>query len=359
MLFGRSAELEALDEAIARARDGSGGAVVLRGEPGAGKTALLDAAAARAGGMRVLRTTGAESERDLAFAALHQLLRPAAAALDALPAPQRAAVGAALGLAAAGDEDRFLLGAGVLSLLVEAAAPDGLVCVVDDFQWMDRASADALLFAARRLATERIAMLLAVRGDAPVAGVPRTIAVRGLPDDAAAELLRAGHAEVTDPVVRDLVALTGANPLALAEIADRLTPAQLAGRAPLPDPLPGGARLFGDRVTALSAAARTAALIAGLESDLAVTLRAADHLCAPRAVAGRAALAELEEAGLVVVSGPSVRFRHPLVRSAVHEQAAPADVRRVREVLAGIPGGDRRAWHLAGAALGPDELVAA
>lgn len=362
MLYGRSAEISVLDEVIARARDGAGGAVVLRGEAGAGKTALLDAAAARGGAMRVLRLTGVESESDLAFAALHQLLWPVAGspgALDALPEPQRLAVRAALGLAAGGAGDRFLLAAGVLSLLVEAAAPDGLVCVVDDFQWVDRASADALLFAARRLATERVAMLLAVRGDAVVKGVPLTVEVRGLAETAADELLAARHGALPVQVRRELVTLTGANPLALREIAARLTPAQLAGREPLPDPLPGGARLFGDRVAALSAAARLAALVAAVEGDLDVVLRATGRLLAERAEAGRAALAELEEGGLAEVSGAGVRFRHPLIRSAVHEAAAPAEVRRVHAVLAELTADDRRAWHLAGAALGQDEQVAA
>ncbi|WP_344952954.1 helix-turn-helix transcriptional regulator [Actinomadura miaoliensis] len=368
MLYGRSAEISALDEVIVRAREGSGGAVVLRGEAGAGKTALLDAAAARGGAMRVLRTTGVESESDLAFAALHQVLWPVTGSLDALPEPQRDAVSTALGLAAGSAGDRFLLGAGVLSLLAEAAAPDGLICVVDDFQWVDRASADALLFAARRLGTERIAMLFAVRGDVPVKGVPLTVDVRGLPESAAAELLESRCGGLPAHVTRDLVTLTRANPLALGEIAARLTPAQLAGREPLPEPLPGGARLFGDRVAALSASARLVALVAAVEADLDQVLRAADRLFAEQPVrpgentgagAGRVALAELEGAGLAEVSGMSVRFRHPLIRSAVHEAAAPAEVRRVHAVLAELTTDDRRAWHLAGAALGQDEQVAA
>ncbi|GAA2451255.1 LuxR family transcriptional regulator [Actinomadura vinacea] len=356
VLYGRAAEISALDEVIARARDGSGGAVVLRGEAGAGKTALLDAAAARGGAMRVLRTTGIEPESDLAFAALHQVLWPVTGSLVALPEPQRDAVSAALGLAASSAGDRFLLGAGVLSLLAEAAAPDGLICVVDDFQWVDRASADALLFAARRLKTVRIAMLFAVRGDVPVKGVPLTVDVRGLPESAAAELLESRHGVLPAHVARELVTLTRANPLALGEIAARLTPAQLAGREPLPDPLPGGARLFGDRVAALSDPARLVALVAAVEADLDQLLRASDRLSAEQA---RVALAELEETGLAEVSGTSVRFRHPLIRSAVHEAAAPADVRRVHAVLAELTEGDRRAWHLAGAVLGQDERVAA
>ncbi|TDE47518.1 LuxR family transcriptional regulator [Nonomuraea mesophila] len=373
MLYGRSAEVSALDEVIARARDGFGNAVVLRGKAGAGKTALLDAAAARGGAMRVLRTTGVESESDLAFAALHQALWPVTGSLDALPEPQRVAVGAALGLTAGGAVgDRFLVGAGVLSLLAEAAAPDGLICVVDDFQWVDRASADALLFAARRLATERIAMLIAVRGDAMVKGVPRTIDVEGLPESAAAELLESRCGTAAAQVVRELVTSTRANPLALSEVAARLTPAQLAGREPLPDPLPGGARLFGDQVAALSVPARLLALASAVEADLALALRATDRLLAEQAVrpagnteagpqteAGRVALAELEEYGLAGVSGTSVRFRHPLIRSAVHEAATPATVRRVHAVLAELATDDRRAWHLAEATLGQDEQVAA
>ncbi|WP_433444295.1 AAA family ATPase [Nonomuraea sp. CA-141351] len=385
MLYGRSAEIGALDEVIARARNGSGGAVVLRGEAGVGKTALLEAAAGRGGGMRVLRTIGVESESDLAFAALHQALWPVIRSLDALPEPQRDAVRAALGLAAGSVGDRFLLGAGVLSLLAEAATPDGLICVVDDFQWVDRASADALLFAARRLATERIAMVFAVRGEAPVKGIPLTVDVHGLPESAAAELLKSRHGVLPTSVARELVTLTRANPLALGEIAVRLTPAQLAGREPLPEPLPGGARLFGDRVAALSGPARLVALIAAVEADLDLVLRAADRLSALPAAGGdentagtvagvvttargttapsesrtAAALAELEAAGLAGVAGTSVRFRHPLIRSAVHETAAPADVRRVHAVLAKLTEGDRRARHLAGAALGQDERVAA
>ncbi|MEV4106087.1 AAA family ATPase [Nonomuraea sp. NPDC049695] len=379
MLYGRAVEIAALDDVIARALGGSGSALVLRGEAGVGKTALLDLAASRGGAMRVLRTTGVEPESDLAFAALHQLLRPVMGLLDTLPEPQRDAVRGALGLAASGD--RFLLAAGVLSLLAEAAVPDGLICVVDDFQWVDRASADALLFAARRLGTERVAMLLAVRGDAPVKGLP-SVTVGGLDDAAAAELLSArtttdgdarrekdGDARrekdggfgreqdggaVSERVRRDLVVLTGGNPLALRETVGRLTPGQLAGREPLPDPLPGGRQLFGEQVAALSAPARLLALVAAVEGDLDLVLRAADRLGA-----SRAALDELEAAGLATASGGHVRFRHPLVRSAVYESAAPAARREAHAALAELTDGDRRARHLAEAALGPDEAVAA
>lgn len=358
VLYGRSAETAAIDDLIARAGKGQGGALVLRGEAGAGKTALLDLAASHGGPMRVLRTTGVEAEADLAFAALHQLLLPVTGLLDALPEPQAEAVRGALGLAPAGSGDRFLLAAGVLSLLAEAAAPDGLICVVDDFQWVDRPSADALLFAARRLRTEPIAMPLAVRGDTPVPGLP-SLEIAGLAEPAAAELLDAGFT-LAPPVRRELVALTGGNPLALRETARLLTDAQRAGREPLPDPLPGGSRLFGDRVAALSAGARLTALLAAVESDLGLVLRAAERLGADEA-----ALPELESAGLAGVSGTRVRFRHPLIRSAVYEAASPAARREAHAALAEVSDaseiseGDRRAWHLAGAALGQDESVAA
>ncbi|MEV0158854.1 helix-turn-helix transcriptional regulator [Nonomuraea fuscirosea] len=413
MLFGRSAEIAAIDDLLGRARGGAGGALVLRGDAGVGKTALLDLAATRAGSMRVLRATGAEPESDLAFATLHQLLRPvtipAGGLLDALPEPQREAVRGALGLAGAASGDRFLLAAGVLSLLAEASVPDGLVCVVDDFQWVDRASADALLFAARRLSTERIAMLLSVRGTLPVKGLP-SLTLGGLPPDAATALLNADITSATTRsgasasagvgveagVVRELAALTGGNPLALREIVRLLSPAQLAGREPLPDPLPGGAQLFGEQVAALSPQARQVALLAAVEGDLDLVLRAAARMglstdsgrVEPRDAAhapggssadagraesrdrapvltgsstdaGRAALHELEAAGLVLVPGAGVRFRHPLIRSAVHEAAAPADRRAAHAVLGGLCEGDRRAWHLAAAALGQDEEVAA
>ncbi|MCF6474418.1 ATP-binding protein, partial [Nonomuraea sp. MG754425] len=439
MLYGRTAELAAIDEVISRARAGAGAALVLRGEAGVGKTALLEAAGARGDGMPVLRATGVEPESDLAFATLHRLLRPVTGLLDTLPGPQRAAVGGALGLTGAASGDRFLLGAGVLSLLAEAAAPDGLVCVVDDLPWVDRASADALLFAARRLGTERVAMLFGVRGDMPVKGVP-SVTVDGLSEPAAAELLdadvatpaRPGRDGIGPAVRRELVALTAGNPLALRETVRRLTPGQLAGREPLPDPLPGGTRLFGEQVAALTPTTRTVALLAALESDLDLVLRAAaslpplhdtnltsehltgedftsasltsedftgEHLTgaslqgvglqgmglhgtdpqdtAPQdagpqdaglrsvglhgvgaAEAGRVAVDELEAAGLASVTGSSVRFRHPLVRSAVYEAATPAARRRAHAVLAGPADGDRRAWHLAAATLGQDEAAA-
>ncbi|MEV0145385.1 MULTISPECIES: LuxR C-terminal-related transcriptional regulator [unclassified Nonomuraea] len=371
MLYGRASETTAITGLLTSAAAGEGGALVLRGEAGVGKSALLSLAASLAASpgpgdgqaMRVLRAGGVEPEADLAFAALHQLLRPLTGLLDALPAPQRDAVAGALGLAAP-SSDRFLVSAGVLSLLAEAAVPDGLLCLVDDVQWLDRASADALLFAARRLRTEGVAMLLAVRGDMPVKGVPE-LRVGGLDAASAGDLLGSrvtvtlGSDAGVAPAVRDrLVALSGGNPLVLRETAARLTAGQLAGSAPLPDPLPGGEQLFGDQVAGLGEPARLVLLAASLESDLDVVLRAASRLTGELPDPGNG-LAEAEAAGLMTVEGTRVRFRHPLVRSAVHAWAGSARLRQAHAVLAALVEGDRRAWHLAAAALAPDEEVAA
>ncbi|MFC6679238.1 AAA family ATPase [Nonomuraea ferruginea] len=442
MLYGRATEIAAIQGVIDAAPAGAGEALLLRGEAGIGKSALLDLAATLAGPrLTVLRAWGVEAEADLAFAALHQLLRPVTGLLDALPAPQRQAVAGALGLAAPA-EDRFLVAAGVLSLLAEAAEDGGVLCLVDDLQWLDRASADALLFAARRVRTERVGMLLAVRGDGVHKGVPE-LRLRGLDDESAATLVDS-LAPAAPPVRARLVSLTGGNPLVLGETLASLSPDQLAGRLPLPDPLPGGAQLFGDQVTRLSAPARRVLLAASLEPDLTLTLRTASLLDSPvrtqheqpptetetpadaparattppemetaararpnettpsvaetdvrawpngdgpsreapararvteasvraparelpaavslREEVALAGLYEAEKAGLVVVDGAAVRFRHPLVRSAVHGAAGPVEVRRAHAVLAELVEGDRRAWHLAAAAMGRDEPVAA
>ncbi|MFI6705880.1 AAA family ATPase [Nonomuraea sp. NPDC050478] len=442
MLYGRATEIAAIQGVIDAAPAGAGEALLLRGEAGIGKSALLDLAATLAGPrLTVLRAWGVEAEADLAFAALHQLLRPVTGLLDALPAPQRQAVAGALGLAAPA-EDRFLVAAGVLSLLAEAAEDGGVLCLVDDLQWLDRASADALLFAARRVRTERVGMLLAVRGDGVHKGVPE-LRLRGLDDESAATLVDS-LAPSAPPVRARLVSLTGGNPLVLGETLASLSPDQLAGRLPLPDPLPGGAQLFGDQVTRLSAPARRVLLAASLEPDLTLTLRTASLLDSPvrtqheqpptetetpadaparattppemetaararpnettpsvaetdvrawpngdgpsreapararvteasvraparelpaavslREEVALAGLYEAEKAGLVVVDGAAVRFRHPLVRSAVHGAAGPVEVRRAHAVLAELVEGDRRAWHLAAAAMGRDEPVAA
>ncbi|GGP02855.1 LuxR C-terminal-related transcriptional regulator [Nonomuraea glycinis] len=380
MLYGRTAETAAIDDLIGAAAAGAGRALVLRGEAGVGKSSLLDLAASRATAMAapvvVLRAQGVEGEADLAFAALHQLLRPVTGLLGTLPGPQRDAVSGALGLAAP-SADRFLVSAGVLSLLAEAAAGGGLLCLADDFQWFDRASADAVLFAARRLRTEKVSMLLAVRGDGQCKGVPE-LPVGGLDPESAVRLLDS-KAVVAPGVRAQLVSLTGGNPLVLGETVALLSADRLAGRVPLPDPLPGGEQLFGEQVARLSGDARRVLLVASLESDLSLVLYAAAHLSAgdpspgpeetsgnPRSDYGNplegramAGLHEAESVGLVTVSGEKVRFRHPLVRSAVHASASSVELRRAHAALAGLVEGDRRAWHLAAATVGQDEAVAA
>ncbi|MBO2453000.1 AAA family ATPase [Actinomadura barringtoniae] len=355
MLYGRQAERAAVDEVIASARSGAGGALVLRGEAGIGKSALLDHAEADFDPARVLRATGAEPEAGLAFAALHQLLWPIIDRLDGLPEPQRDALQGALGLAAAQPGDaRFLVAAGVVSLLSEAAADGGLLCLIDDFQWFDRASADAVLFAARRLRGEGVAMLIAMRDDA---GTP----VRDLPDLRLGGLDRESAAELIErPVSERLIELTGGNPLALRELASILSADQLAGRAPLPDPLPVGAgigALFGERVAGLPEPTRRVLLVAAAEGlvDLDLVLRASSG--------SEADLAPAESAGLISLAEHSIGFRHPLMRSAVHAAATSAERRAAHAALADALDAagdlDRRAWHRAAASAGRDEAVAA
>lgn len=341
-MYGRAHETAAIDDLIASMQAGEGKALVLRGEAGVGKSALLDQTATKT---PTLRASGVEAETGLAYAALHELLHPVTDLLDALPDPQRDALRGALGLAKPSG-DRFLVSAAVLSLLSEA----GRLVLVDDFQWIDQASADALLFAARRLRNDGVGMLLAVRGDMDVRGLPE-LTVSGL-DRASAESLIPDAA----PQVRAvLVEQTRGNPLALREIARRLTEDQREGRAPLPDPLPGGALLFGEEVAALSDNARLAGLVAAVEGsgNLAVIMRAARILDVDPA-----SLVEVEEAGLVSGEGSAIRFKHPLVRSAFHDNASSVRLRGVHAALAEVLEGDRRAWHLAAATVGTDERVA-
>ncbi|WP_067486415.1 LuxR C-terminal-related transcriptional regulator [Actinomadura hibisca] len=348
MLVGRGTEQAAIDQVIAGARAGSGHALVLRGAAGIGKSALLEYAAGAASGLRVLRAAGSEAEQGLAFAVLHQLLNPVVDLVDALPGPQRDAVRGALGLAAPPADARFLVAAGVVSLLAEAAGDGGLLCLVDDFQWADRASADALAFAARRVRDDGIALLIAVRGGGAVGGVP-DLRIGGLDLESAGRLLEGA----APSVVERLVALTDGNALALREARERLSAAQLAGREALPDPLPVGADLFGDQIAGLEADARWLLLVAAAEGrgDLDAVLDASGTAEALEAV---------ESAGLVRIDGAELRFRHPLIRSAAYTAAEPAERRRAHAALAAVlDDPDRRAWHRAEAALGRDEAVAA
>ncbi|GGQ90528.1 ATP-binding protein [Streptomyces aurantiogriseus] len=367
-LAGRAAERAELTDLLDGIRSGAGRVLALRGEPGVGKSALLRHAAQHAAPAKVLRATGAEPETNLAFAALHQLLRPVAGLTDALPGPQRDAVRGALGLAAPpAVQDRFLVAAGVLSLLAEAGRPHGLLCVIDDFHWVDRASADALLFAARRLDTDGVGLLIATRDTPDTRYALRDLPERrltGLDVADAAGALAAWAAVEPSPRVAALIAeATGGNPLALREIAELLTAGQLTGHEPLPDPLPlgeGVTAVYGGRLAALPTGTRRVLLAAALDGrgDPRVVLAAAARLGAPEH-----ALEPAEAAGLVAAGPAAITFRHPLIRSAVHAAASPADRRAAHEALAAVLGAagdaDRRAGHLAAAAIGPDEEIAA
>ncbi|WP_455409917.1 helix-turn-helix transcriptional regulator [Streptomyces hiroshimensis] len=367
-ITGREGELEAIDKLLTDIRACSGRALVLRGEPGAGKSTLLQYAARHAAPARVLSATGAEPESGMAFAALHQLLRPVVHLADALPGAQRDAVRAALGLAEpAAAQDRFLVAAGVLSLLAEAAVPGGLVCVVDDFQWVDQASADALLFAARRFGSEGAGLLIGTRDAAGARQALRTVPamdLAGLDATGAREVLAACAATEPAPAVVDLLtAATGGNPLALRETAGLLSAEQLTGRAPLPDPLPlgeGMAGVYGEQIARLPEHTRLILLAAALEG------RGNSHLiraAGERLGVSSDALYAAEAAGVVDIRLAEVRFRHPLIRAAVHAGASPATRRTVHGHLAALLSEagdhDRAARHRAEAATGPDEEIAA
>ncbi len=364
-LRGRNRECEALDGLLADLRAGQSQVLVLRGEAGVGKTALLDYVQERASGCRVERAAGVESEMELAFAGLHQLCAPVLGSLTQLPEPQRAAIGTAFGLDVGAAPDRFLVGLALLGLLSEVARERPLVCLVDDAQWLDRASAQALAFAARRLLAESVALVFVVRepsDEREMVGLPEMV-VRGLGSDDARALLDAMIPGRLDERVRDrIVAETRGNPLALLELPRGLTAAELAGGFGRPDAQPLASRIelsFMRRLESLPAATRTLLLTAASEpvGDVTLLWRAAGELGI-----GRDAAAPAEAAGLVEL-GARVRFRHPLVRAAVYRAATVPDRREAHRALAEVTDPevdpDRRAWHRAHAAAGPDEEVAA
>jgi DNA-binding CsgD family transcriptional regulator/tetratricopeptide (TPR) repeat protein len=364
-LRGRRGECAALDRLVADARAGRSGVLVLRGEAGAGKSALLEFVVARAPGCRVARAAGVESEMELAFAGLHQLCGPMLDHLDRLPAPQRDALGTAFGVSAGGAPDRFLVGLAVLSLLADVAEEQPLVCVVDDAQWLDQASAQTLAFVARRLLAEPIALIFAARTGGPkhgLEGLPE-LPVRGLSDHDARALLGAALRGPLDEAVRDrIVAESRGNPLALLELPRGLTPAELAGGFGLPGVTPLASLIeqgFVRRLEPLPAQTRRLLLTAAAEpaGDVTLLWRAAGRLGI-----GRDAAAAAQTAGLIE-AGPRVRFRHPLVRSAAYRSASAGDRRDVHAALAEVTDPvldpDRRAWHRAHAAAGRDEAVAA
>ncbi|MGV0871587.1 ATP-binding protein [Mycolicibacterium sp. XJ879] len=363
-LRGRREECAALDRLISTVRSGQSQVLVLRGEAGVGKSALLDFVADNAAGFRVLRTAGVESEMELAFAGLQQLCAPLADHSDALPAPQHAAVDTAFGRSAGPAPDRFLVGLAVLSLLASAARDQPLICLVDDAQWLDRVSIQTLAFVARRLLAEPVALIFAAReGSADeLNGLP-TLPVGGLRPDDARALLESVVPGRLDERVRDrIVAETRGNPLALLELPRDLTVAELAGGFGRPDARPLVNKIeqtFLRRIEDLPPQTQRLLLIAAAEpvGDAVLLMGAAQRL-GVSLDAGVAAQA----AGLIDI-GTSVRFRHPLVRSASYRAADPQQRKAVHQALAEAtdPAADpdRRAWHLANAASGPDEEVAA
>jgi DNA-binding CsgD family transcriptional regulator len=364
MLLGRRAECAELERLLEAMHTGHSGVVVLRGEAGIGKTALLEYAAECAEGCQVARAVGVESEMELPFAGLHQLCTPLLAGLDRLPPPQRDALGTAFGLTSGSRPDRFLVGLGLLSLLSDAADQEPLLCLIDDAQWLDQSSTQVLAFVARRLKAESIVLVLAERepGDLDLlAGLPE-LWLEGLSDAHARELLGSVvSGPLDDRVAERIVAETHGNPLALLELPHGSAAAELAGGFTVTAELPLPRLIeesFRERVERLPVESQLLLLVAAAEpiGDPALLWRAAERLDL-----GPEAVGPAEAAGLLTL-GARVTFRHPLLRSAIY-RAAPAHQRRsAHEALAAAtdPGldPDRRAWHRAQSALAPDEEIA-
>jgi DNA-binding CsgD family transcriptional regulator len=368
---GRTSERDVLDGLLAKVRGGESDVLVIRGEAGIGKTALLRYTARQASGFRVAQLTGVEAEMELPFAGIHQLCATMLDRLDALPAPQRDALTVALGLAAGGAPDRFLVGLAVLSLLSAAAEERPLLCLVEDAQWLDAASSQILGLVARRVRAESVAIVVALRereSDPPTPptrdfdGLPE-LPLEGLPEKDARALLASVVTGRLDSRVGDrIVAETRANPLALLELPGGMTAAELAGGFELhaAGELPTHIEAhYLRRVGELPDATQRLMLLAAAEplGDAALVLRAGRRLDIETGALAPAEAAELLE------TGTRVQFRHPLVRSAVYRAASLASRQRVHEVLAEVSDpdadADRRAWHRALAAPGPDEDVAA
>lgn len=365
-IHGRERERARIAELVEGARAGNGGALVVRGEPGVGKSVLLADAAGATDGARVLRTQGIESEAPLAFAALQRLLLPVMRLVEKVAPPQAHALRVAVGAEAGADADRFLVFLATLSVLAEAAEEQPLLVIVDDAHWLDDASAAALLFAARRIQLEPVAMLFGVRDEDPhgfdAEDLPR-LEVSGLDQAGATALLaeQAG-AEVSAEVGAALLASTRGNPLALVELPEVLTAAQLSGRAPLPErvPVTGGVeRVFLDRTRRLSPDAQRLLLVAAADdsASVATVQRAARSLGVPLD-----ALDEVQRSGLVSVAGDRLELRHPLVRSAVYGGATIVERRRVHLALADAldpEDQDRQVWHRVAGADEPDAALVA
>lgn len=363
MLIGRVSERRQVESLVAAGRIGQSGVLVVTGEAGIGKTALLDyAAAVAAEGMTVRRITGAEAERDLPFAGLAQLLRPSVTDLSRLPEPQAQALGVALALRAGSGADRFAVGAGTLSLLTRMSEDRPLCLIIDDAQLVDRPSQEALAFVTRRLLADAIVVFVAVR-----AGEPSLLAAADLPElrmagidpMATRELVQARRdGPVSTALAERMFAATGGNPLAIQELVtdpDQLL--ALPSDAPVPIPV-ALAELYARRARDLNPAATTALLVAAAAGeDLGVVARACTALGVDVS-----ALAAAESAGLVTVEADRVRFGHPLIRSGLYASVDPARRRALHAAIAAAIGDadpDRRAWHRYEAAIGPDEDTAA
>jgi DNA-binding CsgD family transcriptional regulator len=360
VLHGRRVEREALERLLEAVRGGQSRVLVVSGEPGVGKTALLQSAIGSASGFRVMRAVGVESEMELAFAALQQLCAPLIDRLDRLPGPQRDALGVAFGLRAGNAPDRFLVGLAVLSLLADAAEEQPVVCVVDDAHWLDRASVQALVFVARRLLAESVGLVLATRDPSDELRGFQELAVEGLRNGDARALLRSAVRVPLDERVRErIVAETRGNPLALLELPRGLTQGELAGGFGLPDAPGLSGRIeesFRRRLAGLPVDTQRLLLVAAAEpvGDPVLVWRAAGRL-------GIGVQAAAETDGLLSIAA-RVTFRHPLVRSAVYRAASPEERQAVHRALADATDPevdpDRRAWHLAQATAGFDEEVA-
>ncbi|MGP3965292.1 ATP-binding protein [Nonomuraea sp. 3N208] len=364
-LRGRQIECETLDQLVATVQGGHSSVLVLRGEAGIGKTALLEYVRGSAAGCRIARAAGAESEMELAFGGLHQLCASFLDHLPRLPEPQRDALETAFGLSAGTPPDRFLVGLAVLSLLADVAEKEPLVCLVDDAQWLDQVSAQTIAFVARRLLAEPIGLVLAVREphlEQELTGLPQ-LEVGRLSDSDARALLDSVTPGRLDERVRDrIVAETQGNPLALLELPRGLTAAELAGGFGRPDARPLASQIeqsFLRRVQSLPRQTQQLLLIAAAEpvGDVTLLNQAAELLGIEAAAAAPA-----EAAGLITI-GTRVRFRHPLVRSAAYRVATPENRQNVHRALADATDPqadpDRRAWHLANATASPDKTVAA
>jgi DNA-binding CsgD family transcriptional regulator len=366
MLVGRDAELAQIGGLLEHARHGRSGTVVIRGEAGVGKSALLQYAVDNADGFTVLRGTGVEAESELAYAALHQILRPALDRIERLPLPQAAGLRAAFALSDETVDERFRVSVGVLGLLAEVAEEAPLLCIIDDAQWLDGASTDALLFAARRLEAERVALLIAARDDEE-----HSFVARGLPemrlsalDAAQAHRLltnRLGQ-EVSSTALEWLVRNANGNPLALMELPGTLTAPQLTGHAPLASTLPAPTSIehvYMERVTTLPEETRRLLVLVATDDS---GERATVEWAAGELGLTIEHLVPAERAGLLRVDADRIEFRHPLVRSAIYRSSPFVEREGAHRNLAlasaaqGNP--DRAAWHRAAATVGVDEDVA-